>query len=69
MGLVWLVAAGDFAARLQELLFASALGANTCEVTVCPQRPSCTLLPDSLNSLLGIFMMCLSVKSFVCAAL
>lgn len=38
-GLVWLVAAGDFAALLKELLFASALGANTCQVTVCPQRP------------------------------
>lgn len=37
-GLVWLVAAGDFAALLKELLFASALGANTCQVTV-PQRP------------------------------
>lgn len=69
MGLVWLVAAGDFGALLKELLFVSALGANTCEVTVCPQRPSCTLLPDSLNSLHGIFTMCLSVKSFVCTAL
>jgi len=39
MGLVWLVAAADFAALLKELLFASALGANTCEVTVCPKGP------------------------------
>lgn len=30
MDLVWLVAAGDFAALLKELLFVSALGANTC---------------------------------------
>lgn len=66
--MVWLVAAGDFAACLKELLFVLALGTNTCEVPGCPQRPSCTLLPDYLNSLPQVFIMCLSVRSFVDAA-
>lgn len=59
MGLVWLLAAGDFAACLKELLFVLALGANPCEAPVCPQRPSCILLPNYLNTLPRVFIMCL----------
>lgn len=36
MGLVWLIAAGDFAVLLKELLFVPALGANTCEAHKSP---------------------------------
>lgn len=67
MGLVWLVAAGGFAACLKELIFVLALGVNTCEVPIYPERPFCILLPDYLNSLPCVFIM--SVMSFVCAAL
>lgn len=66
--LVWLVASGEFAALLKELLFASASGTHTSEVTVCSQRLSCPLLSNSFNSLHRAFMMCLSVKNFVYAA-
>lgn len=59
MGLVWLVAAEILLPCLKELLFVLALGADICEVPVCPQRPSRTLLPDYLNSLPYVFIMCL----------
>lgn len=59
MGLVWLVAAGDFPTCLKELLFILALGGNTCEVPICPERPFCIVLPDYLNSFPCVFIMCL----------